>query len=155
MVLYFCKLPGGYVLRKLLALSVLVLGLYLGLVTTSTAKAKSLLVPHKPWNQMTTQQKINTLKKQIHKDNCVIHFWNNHNHIDDVTWKQVKWAKVSLRIATKSLKKYTYHSTSNSTGSGVIGGLLCIHSHEGSWSDSGSPYWGGLQMDYSFQSAYG
>jgi hypothetical protein len=32
---------------------------------------------------------------------------------------------------------------------------LCIHRYEGSWTDSGSPYWGGLQMDYSFQRTYG
>jgi hypothetical protein len=32
---------------------------------------------------------------------------------------------------------------------------LCIHRYEGSWSDSGSPYWGGLQMDFSFQATYG
>ena len=31
---------------------------------------------------------------------------------------------------------------------------LCIHSHEGSWTDSGDPYWGGLQMDRSFMSSY-
>jgi hypothetical protein len=33
--------------------------------------------------------------------------------------------------------------------------FLCIHNFEGSWRDSGSPYWGGLQMDVGFQSAYG
>jgi hypothetical protein len=32
---------------------------------------------------------------------------------------------------------------------------LCIHRYEGSWSDSDSPYWGGLQMDLSFQETYG
>jgi hypothetical protein len=32
---------------------------------------------------------------------------------------------------------------------------LCIHRYEGSWADSGSPYWGGLQMDLSFQQTYG
>ena len=32
---------------------------------------------------------------------------------------------------------------------------LCIHHYEGSWADSGSPYWGGLQMDLSFQRSYG
>ena len=31
----------------------------------------------------------------------------------------------------------------------------CIHHYEGSWGDPDAPYWGGLQMDYSFQSAYG
>jgi len=34
-------------------------------------------------------------------------------------------------------------------------GWLCIHHYEGSWSDSGSPYWGGLQMNLSFQARYG
>jgi hypothetical protein len=32
---------------------------------------------------------------------------------------------------------------------------LCIHRYEGSWADPGSPYWGGLQMDLSFQQTYG
>jgi hypothetical protein len=36
-----------------------------------------------------------------------------------------------------------------------LGGWLCIHHYEGSWSDAGSPYWGGLQMDLSFQETYG
>jgi hypothetical protein len=36
-----------------------------------------------------------------------------------------------------------------------LAGWLCIHHYEGSWADSGSPYWGGLQMDLSFQRSYG
>lgn len=31
----------------------------------------------------------------------------------------------------------------------------CIHRHEGSWTDPGSPYYGGLQMDLGFQQTYG
>jgi hypothetical protein len=31
---------------------------------------------------------------------------------------------------------------------------LCIHRYEGSWTDSGDPYWGGLQMDRGFMYAY-
>ena len=31
---------------------------------------------------------------------------------------------------------------------------LCIHRYEGSWADSGAPYWGGLQMDLGFQQTY-
>jgi hypothetical protein len=37
----------------------------------------------------------------------------------------------------------------------ALNGWLCIHHYEGSWTDSGSPYWGGLQMDLSFQATYG
>jgi hypothetical protein len=33
--------------------------------------------------------------------------------------------------------------------------FLCIHHYEGSWTDSGSPYYGGLQMDLGFQATYG
>jgi hypothetical protein len=32
---------------------------------------------------------------------------------------------------------------------------LCIHHYEGSWTDSGAPYYGGLQMDLGFQRHYG
>jgi len=34
-------------------------------------------------------------------------------------------------------------------------GWTCIHRYEGSWTDSDGPYYGGLQMDLSFQAAYG
>jgi hypothetical protein len=33
--------------------------------------------------------------------------------------------------------------------------FLCIHRYEGSWRDSGAPFWGGLQMNWGFQAAYG
>jgi hypothetical protein len=32
---------------------------------------------------------------------------------------------------------------------------LCIHRYEASWTDTGAPYYGGLQMDISFQRHYG
>jgi hypothetical protein len=32
---------------------------------------------------------------------------------------------------------------------------LCIKRHEGSWTDPNAPYYGGLQMDISFQRTYG
>jgi hypothetical protein len=35
------------------------------------------------------------------------------------------------------------------------GAWLCIHRYEGSWRDDGAPYYGGLQMDISFQQHYG
>ena len=31
----------------------------------------------------------------------------------------------------------------------------CIHRYEGSWRDTGDPYWGGLQMDRQFMWTYG
>jgi hypothetical protein len=37
----------------------------------------------------------------------------------------------------------------------IVHNLLCIHRYEGSWTDPSSPYWGGLQMDLTFQRTYG
>lgn len=34
-------------------------------------------------------------------------------------------------------------------------GWLCIHRYEGPWNDPNAPYYGGLQMDISFQRTYG
>lgn len=36
-----------------------------------------------------------------------------------------------------------------------LSAFLCIHRYEGSWSDGGAPFWGGLQMNYGFQATYG
>lgn len=33
--------------------------------------------------------------------------------------------------------------------------FMCIHHYEGSWQDPNAPYWGGLQMDLTFQRTYG
>lgn len=37
----------------------------------------------------------------------------------------------------------------------LIRAFACIHKYEGSWTDPGAPYYGGLQMDYTFMSTYG
>ena len=47
------------------------------------------------------------------------------------------------------------HSSQAKYQSYVTKGLLCIHSYEGPWDDPDAPYWGGLQMDMSFQKTYG
>jgi hypothetical protein len=36
-----------------------------------------------------------------------------------------------------------------------LAGWLCIHRYEAAWRDPNAPYYGGLQMDLSFQSQYG
>jgi hypothetical protein len=38
--------------------------------------------------------------------------------------------------------------------SAAQGRVACIHRYEGSWRDSGDPYWGGLQMDRGFMAGY-
>jgi hypothetical protein len=47
------------------------------------------------------------------------------------------------------------HARGRWHASPVRANLMCIHSGEGPWDDPGAPYWGGLQMDRSFQATYG
>jgi hypothetical protein len=142
-------------LRKLLALSVLTLGV----AATSTAQAESLRIAHKPWSQMTRAQTIDVLKRQIHRDRSVIRFWKHHRDLAtvhrDVASTQTRWARISLKIAAPNLHRLVASRLASRVVGSVKSALLCIHSHEGSWSDPGYPYWGGLQMDMNFQSAYG
>lgn len=91
-----------------------------------TAQASSLRISHKPWKEMTIQQKIVVLKKQIHKDHCIIRWWKNHPHIQGVTWKETHWAKVSLKIATKNLHILQAHTYS---GGNWVRNWLLSHGH--------------------------
>lgn len=41
------------------------------------------------------------------------------------------------------------------SGGWLVDAFLCIHRYEGSWTDGGGPYYGGLQMDEDFMRSYG
>lgn len=74
-----------------------------------------------------------------------------------------KWARIHLVEARKDHRLHRAwhraHEYSNATHYGVpwpvIVNFTCIHRWEGSWRDPNSPYYGGLQMDWSFMDAYG
>jgi hypothetical protein len=53
------------------------------------------------------------------------------------------WKEFSIR--TQELAQHPPHARQ----------WACIHHYEGSWTDSNAPYYGGLQMDLSFQRMYG
>jgi hypothetical protein len=82
-----------------------------------------------------------------------------------LTVMQGRPASLSRSRATRSLARLKRldrrwrrraHSTwVQATHPPHLQGWLCIHRYEGSWADSGAPYWGGLQMDLSFQQTYG
>lgn len=65
-----------------------------------------------------------------------------------IAHEQISIARVHLAWAKRMLARYW-------SMLGNVGAWLCIHRYEGSWSDYGDPYWGGLQMDTGFQRIYG
>jgi hypothetical protein len=60
--------------------------------------------------------------------------------------RQTRRARLALRHA---IQKPAYGQTA------LERAFLCIHAYEGSWADTGAPFWGGLQMDSTFQATYG
>ena len=60
-----------------------------------------------------------------------------------IRWVARHWREVHRQVAQQYRNPPHYSA------------FMCIHRYEGSWQDGGSPYWGGLQMDYGFQSTYG
>jgi hypothetical protein len=50
--------------------------------------------------------------------------------------------------------QHSLRASVDTTG-GLARAFLCIHTFEGSWTDAGGPYWGGLQFDAGFMSTYG
>lgn len=66
------------------------------------------------------------------------------------TWVNGYWNKLA-----KHFRKLLSQHRTLFAGGGDMAAWLCIHRYEGSWTDSGAPYWGGLQMDIGFQETYG
>ena len=66
--------------------------------------------------------------------------------------------QLGVRGAKKALVRWKHLATRNRRQAQHpphYSQFMCIHHFEGSWSDAGSPYWGGLQMNYGFQATYG
>lgn len=50
--------------------------------------------------------------------------------------------------------RHSLRGSLDTTG-GLAQAFLCIHGFEASWTDAGTPYWGGLQFDAGFMATYG
>jgi hypothetical protein len=59
-----------------------------------------------------------------------------------------RWLRNAWRIRAARARHRAHHPPH-------LAEWRCIHRWEGSWTDPGSPYYGGLQMDLAFQRAYG
>ena len=64
----------------------------------------------------------------------------------------------SIRPSTKAVLRFWVRAAGRAYLKAINpphkGAWLCIHRYEGSWRDSGDPYWGGLQMDRGFMAGY-
>jgi hypothetical protein len=61
----------------------------------------------------------------------------------------------SIADQLRQMKLLTYRTDWQIHHPPHLAAFTCIHHFEGSWKDTGAPFWGGLQMDYGFQQTYG
>lgn len=144
-------------------IAVLTALLVIGLCGTSTAKAH-MLPPPKP--NASVNVKFNYWQRNQHHAETGFRWVKQHPQF--FTFK--KWT-LELRdhrwLLKYSQEKLTWMCGNSSWILDVKGwycynhvapphegAWLCIHHYEGSWRDSGDPYWGGLQMDRGFMSSY-
>jgi hypothetical protein len=135
-------------MRKLVVLTVLILS---GVIGTSTAQAKWFIAPGKAEKIKSVEWRITAYEKNVHTAKSVIRFAHSHTYL--YTYKQ--WTR-TLRdhrwmLNYSLLRIEELHWMTRPPN---YYNWLCIHHYEGSWSDSGDPYWGGLQMDRGFMRTY-
>ena len=100
----------------------------------------------------------NVIVKQIHRYRHVTWHWQSVMGVRRTTSNGAvekdpsRKFKVWVRNVWKHRAKRAHRKAANPPHKA---GWLCIHRFEGAWNDAGGPYYGGLQMDLSFQRRYG
>lgn len=125
-------------LRKLLVLTAVAVTI----TGTATAQASS--------KKEQVANKIVALINTTHYRQSVMHVtltrssgsFKRSNSLRYIKWVERKWEKINYN----ELRAFRNPPHLNQ--------FMCIHHYEGSWTDTGSPYYGGLQMDDGFQTSY-
>jgi hypothetical protein len=138
--------------------------LVLSLAATSTAQAH-FLYHHK---NLPLDRKISYFKRSVDHDQKAIVWYRKvqRNLRNDLralaesryefsvaVHREIKFHKVALRWHKALLRRY--QAKWDKLHPRHLSEWLCIHKYEGSWTDDGAPYYGGLQMDLVFQQHYG
>jgi hypothetical protein len=124
----------------------------IAMCATSTANAATLQLHHRSFSKMSRSQKIHFLRRQIHHDKTMDHFFRHHPSIQTAeARKAVHWLRVNMPIAKRHLARLlaipTYRRTYSAGGIAHMALWLCIHKNEGAWNaNTGNGYYGGLQM---------
>lgn len=134
-------------IRKLLALCVIALAM----TATSTAQAHAL----------SPSERISAKKTYYHANGYIKAIWKNAkrtvyhpNHKkQERWWATLKYLMSVRHTAWVKLHPEPYHPPLDQW---LVNAFGCIHRYEGAWNaNTGNGYYGGLQMDLSFQSTYG
>lgn len=122
------------------------------LVSCVTPARAGRFLPHK--QGMTTVEKVAYFKRSLHHERQVV-AWLESRFAPRTLERhtELRWYRAAVGWHERLLARYSakLHPVDRSD----LGAWLCIHSKEGAWNDPDAPYYGGLQMDISFQRTYG
>jgi hypothetical protein len=91
-----------------------------------------------------------TFHRERHAD--VPTLWRLHSY----WWRLKVRARRAYKHHQAALARAARHAAEQRRAAAAdVSAWMCIHSFEGSWTDPNPPYYGGLQMDSTFQSQYG
>lgn len=129
-------LPGGLIILGKLRVLIALATSFGALATTAHAslltKTDNLIHETQHMQRVMGKPQTPTVKSYRHTHSMRYRRWVYHY------WKHVNG------ITRQEFQNVPYRSA-----------WECIHQYEGSWTDPGSPYYGGLQMDIGFQGSYG
>jgi hypothetical protein len=124
-----------------------------------------------PKHRGTASAAATTARAVWHRDNHALRLWRRRIRRRIATYRREtwRWQRVMGARLTRALphpprtleariplwKRVAVRTRRRAQHPPHLPGWLCIHRYEGSWTDSGGPYYGGLQMDLSFQRRYG
>lgn len=110
---------------------------------------------------------MSTLQHREHRQQRTLHRWAGtirffgHHPVQartQVGRGEMRKARVWVRVIRREIAetKAALRPRRQLASSWLVGAFMCIHSHEGAWdANTGNGYHGGLQMDASFEAAYG
>lgn len=124
------------------------------LATTSTVDAAK---PEKV-TKLENTKRINNLRTGINWHRESAWYWQDvmlvRRHSTNYSENKSK-SPVYLRWLVKTWKARHEIAKRKASQPPHYNEWLCIHKYEGAWNDPNAPYYGGLQMDMSFQKSYG
>jgi hypothetical protein len=137
---------------------------------TKSANASQMLPKHHKISQLPLRVQMKWYQKNITHAKNTLHWWKdrgkeflspNHKAKGYIQRRDIRYHQRLLANATRNLQAVERRIKLLSIPSYLrsypahINAWLCIHRYEGSWTDTGAPYYGGLQMDWGFMSSYG
>jgi hypothetical protein len=142
---------GGALRRKFVFVLVLLLACAIGLVaasSTSSATSRSVV----------TEKYVRVLGKRIFGYQHQTWHWQRlmgrplteteGRVLPEMNVRDIERAVALWRRRATAARRQAQHPPH-------LQAWLCIHRYEATWTDSGAPYYGGLQMDLGFQAHYG